>query len=533
MIDYYCKIEIISIFLTTDLDLNFNNENSNYAFLSKSSSCDAKKSSSEFALNPVEINDKHEILSFCKYCVGQMCVYQIGFDEAVQLCTNTNCLQYNKDNLTNFNISSCLIKRDYKLTTPTSLGLKEIQFNDLTSHIVQIENNLINIDDPANQDDPTISPSIPINTKNEENVMPPESSEMFQFNLDNLNIPSVSSSTFEFNNNSIVNDTQFFQNLTQFDYQIQDSMFNDTYSADQHDLFSDLDEDLFVNLNDMLLLPEHNDITYPQQETPLNHQNDITIEFSETSSVAQASSSDLTPQIENNFKQTLIAKSNQLEKRPKFDLNGNEIIACATSGKSGKSSILIKKLRPKTPPAKLKVIEDKKQVLELGNSMLQNSASNVTPVTKQPIKRKFEETILTSYDPKEQSKSAKMLLPWEKSSKESPMYKKSSNLSDLVRLNDQKVSKSTELISTPQTNNRFSSNLITKADLSQKTSRQKMSLKEAGSDLRRALMGDQSFLTQIASTPERPSNASSTTTGIVSGYKDLILNVLKKKNNMA
>ena len=79
---------------------------------------------------------------------------------------------------------------------------------------------------------------------------------------------------------------------------------------------------------------------------------------------------------------------------------------------------------------------------------------------------------------------------------------------------------------------RFSQdNVITKADLSKKAGLQKQSIQERGSDLKRALMGDNSFLSTIKY-GSTSSNDSMTTSDAKppSSYKDLILNVLKKKN---
>ena len=73
---------------------------------------------------------------------------------------------------------------------------------------------------------------------------------------------------------------------------------------------------------------------------------------------------------------------------------------------------------------------------------------------------------------------------------------------------------------------RFSQDsVITKADLSKKAGLQKQSIQERGSDLKRALMGDNSFLSTIKSNGSTTSDAKPP-----NSYKDLILNVLKKKN---
>jgi len=67
---------------------------------------------------------------------------------------------------------------------------------------------------------------------------------------------------------------------------------------------------------------------------------------------------------------------------------------------------------------------------------------------------------------------------------------------------------------------------ITKADLSKKASGQKLSFQERGSDLKRALMGDNSFLSSI----KNNATNSIATDKPTSSYKDLLLNVLKKSN---
>lgn len=74
---------------------------------------------------------------------------------------------------------------------------------------------------------------------------------------------------------------------------------------------------------------------------------------------------------------------------------------------------------------------------------------------------------------------------------------------------------------------RFSQeSVITKADLSKKASGQKMNFQERGSDLKRALMGDSSFLSTIKNSP----TSSNATDKPTNSYKDLLLNVLKKSN---
>lgn len=95
------------------------------------------------------------------------------------------------------------------------------------------------------------------------------------------------------------------------------------------------------------------------------------------------------------------------EAMPNFDANGNPIIGYARA-KSGKSSILITKIKTKTAKAqgdtsqtKLKVIEDKEQILELVNTKKSESETK---------KRKYDDITQTEN---------KILLPWEKKKRES------------------------------------------------------------------------------------------------------------------
>ena len=71
-----------------------NEETKNGESLKSDWSSTEVSNASSLASQPVQ-GTEHLVPSFCKYCVNELTVYQIGFDEAIQLCTNVNVRKKN------------------------------------------------------------------------------------------------------------------------------------------------------------------------------------------------------------------------------------------------------------------------------------------------------------------------------------------------------------------------------------------------------------------------------------------------------
>jgi hypothetical protein len=376
------------------------------------------------------------------------------------------CFQY-KDNFREFNIESCLIRRDYKADINNSSTqnehenkLKESNINKLVSHIVETEISLAQVIADAssvpflNLDQGTLGES---NQKK-------ESAHLFDdFSIDqSIQEYDTNNTCVNLNNNTINNDLDDFFQVTNenphdtvtmppsnstslfnpLDNHIQ--MFNTsnedlTHSAQFQSVMNSINSnelDLDVDLSD-LLYSDSSDFQYLDNTQTFsnsnnnnvnnNHNNDNDNETLTYTDLDNYNSLFDLSQNETLFKnnETIVldeslienktivdkkptSKSENLpEEMPNFDANGNPIIGYARA-KSGKSSILITKIKTKTTKAqgdasqtKLKIIEDKEQILELVNTIKSESETK---------KRKYDDIMQIEN---------KTLLPWEKKKRES------------------------------------------------------------------------------------------------------------------
>ena len=243
-------------------------------------------------------------------------------------------------------------------------------------------------------------------------------------------IPLLNNQTQIFNNstNEDITQTVQFQSVMQGmnadDFTLDDDLFSDfllsetseTQYADTTQSY--MNNSNFVNSN----ICESTALTYTNLDTcsPIvnnNAQNEISTIFVNKETIVF----DQSPTQNNNNKamieENATDKNKLPETMPAVDANGNLIVGYARSGKSGKSSILITKIKnnknaknqanTSLSQTKLKIIDDREQVLGLVTTAKGEQSTS--------SKRKYDDLMPTPNE----SDSKKALLPWEKKVKES------------------------------------------------------------------------------------------------------------------
>ena len=336
--------------------------------------------------------------------------------------------------------------------------LKESSINQLVSHIVETEISLAKVIADAS---PVAFLNLDQGTLGESNQKK-ESAHLFDdFNIDqSIQEYDTSNTCVNLNNNTIDNDLDDFFQVTNekphdtvtmpptnstsmfnpLDNQLQ--MFNTsnedlTHSAQFQSVMNSInnnDLDMDVDLSD-LLYSDSSDFHYLDNTQTFSNSNNSNVNNNNNNDNETLTYTNLDncntlfdlSQNETLFKnnetivldeslienktivdETPTSKPNYLpEEMPTFDANGNPIIGYARA-KSGKSSILITKIKTKTAKAqgdvsqtKLKIIDDKEQILDLVNTRKSESETK---------KRKYDDIMQTEN---------KILLPWEKKKRES------------------------------------------------------------------------------------------------------------------
>jgi hypothetical protein len=309
------------------------------------------------------------------------------------------------------------------------------------------------IDQPISEHENTIN----INNNNNNNTITSELDDFFQITpqqpydtvtLDTTNFttalppppsPSVhllNNQTQIFNNstNEDITQTVQFQSVMQGmnadDFTLDDDLFSDfllsetseTQYADTTQSY--MNNSNFVNSN----ICESTALTYTNLDTCTsivnnnNAQNEISTIFENKETIVFDQSPTQNSNNDDNNTKAIIGE-NATEKKelpetmPAVDANGNLIVGYARSGKSGKSSILITKIKnnknvknqanTSLSQTKLKIIDDREQVLGLVTTAKGEQSTS--------SKRKYDDLMPTPNE----SDSKKALLPWEKKVKES------------------------------------------------------------------------------------------------------------------
>ena len=440
--------------------------------------------------------------------MNALSAFQINPAEAIQLCTNLDCFQYG-GRLDKFNITSCVISRDFTQAKLNDHQSREAHFDRLVQKLIQTEKELLSEERYKN-----LSANLNQAASNSASLIQHETLiESFDFNAIQTNAahpteknePATTSPAldedFMLELDSYLNSDGLDLTLTSYPL-VTDSTMT---PMDLYDTASSS----YANLENILL-------SSAQDELSLDAANSNQGVENLASTLLDATANDAS-QLENEMELSCIV--------PDFDADGNKVIAYGQSS-SGKSSIMISKIkksgsaaveprtRAKAGKQKFEIIEDGGDMMEL-MSQQEKSKKEKPEVSSKPAASIFM--------PKQDR-----LLPWEVKNKSSAR-KKASDSNDgaksPIKSFSTASSKSFGFASSPKA----SLGSITKADLSQKVraGEQKSGAKGGATFLKDILMKDNSFLANLTSTSLNQSlNGSSSSGG---GYKDLVLNVLKKK----
>ena len=318
-----------------------------------------------------------------------------------------------------FSLESCIIKRDYKLAEAaheSDLAGNASHLDELIYHIIQTENTLVNRHSQSahRQDDKSDAFFTQFDHSIHTTTLDNELDELF---------PNIASQPHGDNDGGCVDlslaTTVAYDDQASSQLQLDMSVIpsNQYEYAPQEPLFAGLDADDF-QLDDDFFSSLNDDLDVPSERTESMLFMGENMTPNETINIDNTIVADLAVS-EPSYKAKLIISNHSSEKESKLDEHDNEIVGYSQAGKSGKSSILITKRTPRTDKvasssAKLKIIDDKKDVLDLVSTIK----------SENPSKRKFEEENLMKTSPKDLEKSAQALLPWEKKIKETSKYSK-------------------------------------------------------------------------------------------------------------
>ena len=457
--------------------------------------------------------------------MNPLSAFQINPTEAIQLCTNLDCFQY-ANRLEKFNISSCVINRDFTQARLNEQQNREAQFDQLVQKLIQTEKELLSEERYKN-----LGANLNRSASNQASLIQHEQLiESFDFNTQ-INVaypPSIDKieqtttspaldEDFMLELDNYLNSDGLDLTLTSYPLVTDSTLTTNSNQMTPMDLY-DTASNSYANLENILLCSAQDELSLDAASSNQGNEN-------LASTLLDATANDAS-QLENGMELSCIM--------PEFDTDGNKVIAYGKSS-SGKSSIMISKIKKsatvetkvksKVGRQKFEIIEDGEDIMELISQ--QEKSKKVKPVEKMEVSKPAV-AAASIFMPK--PANDRLLLPWEVKNKSNARKKASDVGNDgaksPIKSFSTASSKSFGFSSSPKA----SLGSITKADLSQKVkaSEQKSGVKGGATFLKDILMKDNSFLSNLTSTSLNQSlNGSSSGGG--GGYKDLVLNVLEKK----